>query len=124
MGTPNFLDLIQPELKSHLFTIAIDKWGTGTWDFGKIDASKYTGPLHSVPVDDSCNTGGCWKAAHVKAQFGNRTVLPSGCAVFGKLFSPIHHCSIIDITTYRILCDPNAFKHMTNNYRLQTPDMT
>ena len=23
-----------------------------------------------------------------------------------------------------ILCDPNAFKHMTNNYRLQIPDMT
>jgi len=86
MGTPNFLDLIQPELKSHLFTIVIDKWGTGSWDFGRIDASKYTGTLHSVPVDDNCNAGGCWKAADVKAQFGNSTVLPSGCVVFGKWF--------------------------------------
>lgn len=86
MGTPSFLDLIQPKLKSHLFTIAIDKWGTGTWEFGKIDTTKYIGTLHSVPVDDSCNAGGCWKAADVKAQFGKSTVLPSGCTVFGKLF--------------------------------------
>ncbi len=84
MGTPTFLDLLLPQLESPLFTLAIDKWGTGTWDFGHINATKYVGPLRSVPVDDSCNIGGCWKVAGISAQFPEGTMPQSNCGMFGK----------------------------------------
>lgn len=84
MGMPAFLDLIMPQLEAPLFTVAIDKWGTGTWDFGHINDTKYTGSLNSVPVDDSCNIGGCWKVGDIKAQFPEGPIPQGGCAMFGK----------------------------------------
>lgn len=58
MGTPTFLDLLLPQLESPLFTIAVDIWGTGTWDFGNINATKYVGAVQTVAVDVSCGIGG------------------------------------------------------------------
>ena len=84
MGTPSFLDLFMPKLESRIFTIAIDKWGTGTWDFGYINATKYTGSLRSVPVDDSCNTGGSWKVSNIGAEFPEGTVPQAHCGMFGE----------------------------------------
>jgi len=99
MGTPTFLDLLFPKLESSLFAIAIDKWGTGTWDFGHINATKYTGSLSSVRVDDSCDIGGSWKVANISAQFPEGTIPQANCGMFGKLFltritsSPFCNCT-------------------------------
>ncbi len=84
MGTPSFLDLLLPQLGSPLFTIAVDKWGTGTWDFGHINATKYIGAIQSVAVDDSCAIGGSWVVANISAQFLEGTIVQANCGMFGK----------------------------------------
>ena len=84
MGSPTFLDLLLPQLESPLFTIAIDKWGTGTWDFGHINDTKHTSPLQSVPVDDGCDAGGSWKVGNISAQFSEGTLVQADCGMFGK----------------------------------------
>lgn len=87
MGTATFLDLLLPKMEAPLFTIAIDKWGTGTWDFGHVNASKYAGELRAVPVDDSCYTGGSWKVSGISVQFPEGTMTPAdGCGLFGELY--------------------------------------
>ena len=86
MGTSTFLDLIVPKLDLPLFTLAIDKWGTGIWDFGRIDATKYTGTLSSVPVDDSCDTGGSWRVGDIKAEFTEGPIQQPGCGIFGEWY--------------------------------------
>ena len=87
MSTPSFLDLLLPQLESPLFTIAVDKWGTGTWDFGHINATKYVGTVQSVAVDDSCDIGGSWVVASISAKFSECTITKANCGMFGK--SPI-----------------------------------
>ena len=84
MGTPAFLDLILPKLAMPLFTLAIDKWGTGAWDFGHINATKYTSTLFSAPVYDSCQVGGCWKVADIQANFPEGPMGLVNCAFFGE----------------------------------------
>lgn len=81
---PNFIDLIMPQLPAPLFTIAIDKWGTGVWDFGHIDSSKYSGTLTTVPNADDCNVGGSWRMADIKAKFPEGDVQQSMCVMLGK----------------------------------------
>ena len=82
MGMPTFLDLLMPNMQAPMFTIALDKWDTGTWDFGHIDESKYVGSLQTVAVDDSCSSGGSWKVGNMFAQFANQTI-PQMCGFFG-----------------------------------------
>lgn len=84
MGTPTFLDLITPQLESPIFTLAIDKWGTGTWDFGHINATKYVGALQTALVDWSCDIGGSWVVASISAQFPEGTMFQANCGMFGK----------------------------------------
>ena len=88
MNTPAFLDLLLPQLQSPMFTVAIDKWGTGTWDFGHINATKFTGSLQSVPIDDSCNSGGSWKVANIAAEFPEGTIPQANCGMFGESLLP------------------------------------
>ena len=84
MGTPTFLDLLLPQLEFPFFTVAIDKQGTGTWDFGHLDNTKYVGQLSTVPVDDNCNTGGSWSVSGVTAQFPEGNMPQINCAGFGE----------------------------------------
>ena len=84
MSTPSFLDLLLPHLESPLFTIAVDKWGTSTWDFGHINATKYVGVVQSVAVDDRCAIGGSWVVANISAQFPEGTIAQANCGMFGK----------------------------------------
>lgn len=85
MGTPTFLELLMPQLQAPLFTIALDEWGTGTWDFGHVDASKYRGALRTVPVDTGCDTGGSWKVSGISALFPEGRMAPANpCGMFGK----------------------------------------
>ena len=84
MNTPSFLDLFLPHLGSPLFTIAVDKWGTGTWDFGHINATKYVGAVQFAAVDDSCDIGGSWVVANIGAQFLEGTIVQANCGMFGK----------------------------------------
>ena len=86
MGKPSFLDLLMPNMQSPMFTIAVDKWGTGTWDFGHINSTKYIGSLQSVPVDEICGSGGSWKVNNIAAQFPDGPIPQPMCGFFGELF--------------------------------------
>ena len=89
MRTPTFLELLIPQLQAPLFTIALDEWGTGTWDFGHVDASKYAGSLRTVPVDDGCATGGSWKVSGIGALFPEGRMEPgNSCGMFGRTHFP------------------------------------
>ncbi|KAL8689586.1 MAG: hypothetical protein Q9218_004775 [Villophora microphyllina] len=95
-------------MESPLFTIAIDEWGTGIWDFGFVNASRYTGPLSSVPVDDSCNMGGCWKIANVSAQFSEGIMSQVSCGMFDTGFDLILLDSVIVTRYYRDIPGANS----------------
>lgn len=99
MGTSTFLDLLLPQLGSSFFAIAIDKWGTGTWDFGHINATKYVGPLRSISVDDSCDTGGSWKATNISARFPEGTIPQTNCGMFGESFPISNFSGKLNIST-------------------------
>ena len=99
MSTPSFLDLLLPHLESPLFTIAVDKWGTGTWDFGHINATKYVGVLQSVAVDDSCNIGGSWVVANISGKFPEGTIIQASCGMFGKALVECNQGALSMIST-------------------------
>ncbi|KAG7004610.1 hypothetical protein G7Y79_00024g055600 [Physcia stellaris] len=99
MGTPTFLELLTPQLQAPLFTIALDEWGTGTWDFGHVDASKYRGSLRTVPVDDGCNVGGSWKVSGISVMFPE-----------GKM-APANPCGMFDTGWDLINLDPSLVAH-------------
>ncbi|GAM83863.1 hypothetical protein ANO11243_018530 [Dothideomycetidae sp. 11243] len=48
-----FFDTVSSSLASALFTARLKKGEPGTYDFGYIDSSKYTGSLSYTPVDNS-----------------------------------------------------------------------
>ncbi|KAF2161059.1 hypothetical protein M409DRAFT_69932 [Zasmidium cellare ATCC 36951] len=48
-----FFDTVKSSLAKKLFTVDLKAGEAGTYDFGYIDSSKYTGSLVYVPVDDS-----------------------------------------------------------------------
>ena len=53
-----WFDTIKSDLAMPVFTADLEKDASGTYEFGKIDSSKYTGDVHYTPVDSS---GGFWK---------------------------------------------------------------
>ncbi|KAH9872236.1 hypothetical protein IAQ61_005071 [Plenodomus lingam] len=48
-----FFDTVKPQLAEPLFAVNLKYHAAGTYDFGYIDKSKYTGPITYVNVDDS-----------------------------------------------------------------------
>ncbi|KAK4506051.1 hypothetical protein PRZ48_004016 [Zasmidium cellare] len=48
-----FFDTVKSSLAKKLFTVDLKAGQAGTYDFGYIDSSKYTGSISYVPVDDS-----------------------------------------------------------------------
>ncbi|WPH04396.1 Hypothetical protein R9X50_00728700 [Acrodontium crateriforme] len=53
-----WFETIKSQLENPLFTADLEKDASGTYDFGNIDSSKYTGDIHYAPVDKS---GGFWE---------------------------------------------------------------
>jgi len=47
---PTFFDSVKSTLQSSLFTVTLKKGAPGTFDFGYIDETKYTGDITYVPV--------------------------------------------------------------------------
>jgi aspergillopepsin I len=48
-----FFDTVKSQLDSPLFAVTLKHNAPGTYDFGYIDSSKYTGTLAYAPVDSS-----------------------------------------------------------------------
>lgn len=48
-----FFDTVKSSLAKELFSVNLKYHAAGTYDFGYIDSTKYTGPITYVPVDSS-----------------------------------------------------------------------
>ena len=66
-----------PELEQPLFTADLEEDNSGTYEFGKIDSSKYSGQLHYTPVD---NSQGFWQIASQSFTVGSSKQDCSGCS--------------------------------------------
>jgi len=53
-----FFDNVMNDLAAPLFTVDLESDGTGTYEFGNIDTTQFSGPLAWVPVD---STNGFWQ---------------------------------------------------------------
>jgi aspergillopepsin I len=53
-----FFDTVKSSLKQKLFAVDLKKGAAGTYDFGYIDSSKYTGAITYVPVNSA---NGFWQ---------------------------------------------------------------
>lgn len=53
-----FFENIMNDLEQPLFTADLEENNSGTYEFGKIDSSKYSGSIHYSPVD---NSQGWWQ---------------------------------------------------------------
>ena len=70
-----FFDNVLSELSQPVFTAALRGDSPGSYEFGTIDTSSFTGELNVVPVDSS---RGFWEFDSTKATIGNKAVSISG----------------------------------------------
>lgn len=89
-----FFSNIMSSLDQPLFTVDLDKDGSGTYEFGVIDTSKYTGDLTFVSIDTS---SGFW-------QFESSTYSIAGTVKTNSNASP----AIADTGTSLLLLDPSV----------------
>jgi hypothetical protein len=93
---------VKPQLKEPLFTVALKKNATGTYDFGFIDESKHDGPITYIPVN---TTRGYWEYTATGYQIGNSPPVP------------MNFQSIADTGTTLLLLPPP----IPRNYYAQVP---
>ena len=70
-----FFDTVMPQLAMPVFSVDLRNDNTGTYTFGAVDQTKYTGQLTNVPVDSS---SGFWQVASPAVQIGNQRVANTG----------------------------------------------
>ena len=69
-----FFDTISPQLAQPVFAVNLKNDSTGTYQFGAIDNTAYTGQLTTVPVQ----SGGFWQVASPTFNVGNTKVENQG----------------------------------------------
>jgi hypothetical protein len=81
-----FFDTVMPQLAMPVFSVDLRNDSTGTYTFGAVDQTKFTGQLTNVPVD---STSGFWQVSSPAVMIGNTKVANTGGspAIAGK-FSP------------------------------------
>jgi aspergillopepsin I len=91
-----FWENVLPELDQQLFTADLEEDNSGTYEFGKIDSSKYSGQIHYSPVD---NSQGFWQVTSKSYTVGGQSHQCQEC-------SP----TIMDTGTSLILMDADVVK--------------
>jgi hypothetical protein len=69
-----FFENIAEQLEEKLFTADLDEDASGTYEFGKLDTSKYQGQLHTTPID---NSRGFWEFPSNSYSIGGKDVQSS-----------------------------------------------
>lgn len=69
-----FFENIADQLEEQLFTADLDVDASGTYEFGKLDKSKYQGELHTTPID---NSRGFWEFPSNSYSIGGKDVQSS-----------------------------------------------
>lgn len=74
-----FFDNVLPDLSAPVFTAQLKGGSPGSYEFGRIDTSAFTGQLNVVPVDPS---KGFWQFDSTTAKVGNTKIsIPQGSAI-------------------------------------------
>ncbi|KAK6429558.1 hypothetical protein LTR95_014294 [Oleoguttula sp. CCFEE 5521] len=89
-----FFESILPKLDQPVFTADLEDDAAGTYEFGRVDTTKYTGTLHVTPVDSS---NGFWEFASTAYSIGGTTYQNSGAST-----------AIADTGTSLLLVDDNV----------------
>jgi len=89
-----FFDSVMPQLKMPVFSVNLKNDSTGTYEFGNIDNSKFTGSLTNVPVNAA---SGFWQVDSPTVTVGNMKIANQGG-------SP----AIADTGTSLLLVDPQV----------------
>lgn len=89
-----FFENVADELDEKLFTADLDIDTSGTYEFGKLDTSKYSGELHTTPID---NSRGFW-------EFTSNTYSIDGQDAQNSAASP----AIADTGTSLLMVDENV----------------
>ena len=66
-----FFDNVMPTLAEPLFTAALKRGESGSYEFGNVDESKFTGPLNFVKIDAS---QGWWQIDTPGVTVGGQTI--------------------------------------------------
>lgn len=66
----NFFDSIKSQLSSALFTSTLRRNAPGSYDFGYIDSTRYTGPITYLPIN---NTLGYWMFSGGQYKIGSKS---------------------------------------------------
>jgi hypothetical protein len=82
-----FFDTIMPQLAMPVFSVDLTNGTTGTYTFGSIDSTRFTGSLTSIPINSS---SGFWQVASGSFQVGDQTIVNQGAspAIAGKFATP------------------------------------
>lgn len=72
-----FWENVQDQLEQPLFTADLDETATGSYEFGSIDSSKFTGDIHYTPVD---NSRGYWMLESNSYSINGETQQCSQCS--------------------------------------------
>lgn len=65
----SFFENVADQLDEKLFTADLDVDASGTYEFGKLDSSKYQGELHTTPID---NSRGFWEFSSSTYSIGGK----------------------------------------------------
>jgi hypothetical protein len=78
-----FFTSIMPSLAQPVFSVDLTNGTTGTFTFGAIDNTRFTGSLTSVPINTQ---SGFWQVASNSFQVGTQTIVNQGAspAIAGK----------------------------------------
>jgi Eukaryotic aspartyl protease len=94
-----FFDTIMPSLATPVFSVDLRNDSTGTYTFGAIDNTRFTGTLTSVPIN---STSGFWQVASNSFQVGTQTIVNQGAspAIAGKFIQTKRRIYIGDLLAY------------------------
>jgi hypothetical protein len=78
-----FFDTIMPQLAQPIFSVDLTNSTSGTYTFGSMDTTRFTGSLTSVPVDSA---SGFWQVTSNSFQVGTQQIVNQGGspAIAGK----------------------------------------
>lgn len=80
-----FFDTVMPQLAAPIFSVDLTNDTTGTYEFGRIDKSRFTGELATIPVNAR---SGFWAVESTSFQVGTQKIQNQGAspAIAGMFF--------------------------------------
>ncbi|KAF1986390.1 aspartic endopeptidase Pep1/aspergillopepsin F [Aulographum hederae CBS 113979] len=120
-----FFDNVKESLEQPLFTVTLKKGAPGTYDFGWIDKSKYTGEITYVDVD---SREGHWQFKTTELQIGDEPPIPVDIDTIPDTGTSLFYLPRPNVDAYYRSVKGSNFDIMQQGYTVpcdaQLPDLT